>query len=51
MRARLPLPALLDQVRQRLIDKRLKLPALALRELADLRQDFGTDLGGEFFSG
>jgi hypothetical protein len=42
------LPALLDQITERLIDEGLKLPALAPRQSAEAGEQFRIDLGGEF---
>ena len=50
IRERLPLLALFDQVRKRLVDERLKLSPLALRDIAQRRQKLGIDLGREFHS-
>ena len=49
--ARLLLFALLQKIGQGFLDKHLHLPSFATREVADGRQNFGIDLGGEFFAG
>jgi hypothetical protein len=49
--ARPGLPALLDQITERLIDEGLKLPAFAPRQLAEAGEQFRIDLGGEFLTG
>lgn len=51
VRARLSVLALLDQIGQRLIDQRLDLPPLVLRDGADGGQDFRVDLVANFSSG